>query len=219
MVTRIAQERTSVALATIPTDLPCAGVDEAGRGPLAGPVAVAAVVFPPGGQFPSGLNDSKRLTAAQRQTLYPQILSAAIAWHVVLVAVEEIDQLNILQATLSGMRQVVRHVHPIARFACIDGNRVPSDLPCPSRAIIGGDQCHPAIMAASILAKVQRDHYMTVLDQHYPQYGFSQHKGYGTRAHREALRQHGPCPAHRRSFAPVRQCLTDWQNADLAKLK
>jgi len=184
-----------------------AGVDEAGRGALAGPVLVAAVVLNP--QYPplNGLNDSKKLSAARREHLFEQILQQALAHCVVAVEAPRIDQINILQATLEGMRQAVQGVMPVAQSAQIDGNCLPADLPCPAQAIVGGDSLEPAIMAASILAKVSRDRYMQRLHLDYPNYGFDRHKGYPTAAHRAALNQFGPCPQHRRSFAPVRNSL------------
>ncbi|MFT4247981.1 MAG: ribonuclease HII [Pseudomonas sp.] len=184
-----------------------AGIDEAGRGPLAGPVAVAAVVFDPSRPRINGLDDSKQLSAERRDALYPRIVERALAWSVVLVTVEEIDRLNIFQATMLGMRRAVENVAHVAQFARIDGNRVPKGLPCPAEALVGGDALDRAIMAASIVAKVTRDRYMLELHARHPEYGFERHKGYGTPAHLQALRTHGPCPEHRRSFAPVRACL------------
>ncbi|WP_225764283.1 ribonuclease HII [Stenotrophomonas sp. Marseille-Q4652] len=184
-----------------------AGVDEAGRGPLAGPVAVAAVVFDPARPRINGLDDSKQLTAARREVLYERIVERALAWHVVLMQVEEIDQLNIYQATMLGMRRAVEAVSHVADFARIDGNRLPKGLPCPAEAIVGGDAVDRSIMAASILAKVTRDRLMLELHQQHPEYGFDVHKGYATPAHLAALRTRGPCPHHRRSFAPVGACL------------
>jgi len=183
-----------------------AGVDEAGRGPLAGPLTVAAVILDPARPIP-GLNDSKQLSEKRRQALYPQIIEHALAWRIEFVSAVEIDQLNILQATLTGMRRALLALSPEPAQALIDGNRVPHDLPCPASAIIGGDATQPSIMAASILAKVARDRHMLALHRQYPQYGFDQHKGYPTRAHRQALIEHGPCPEHRRSYAPVQQSL------------
>lgn len=180
-----------------------AGVDEAGRGPLAGPVVVAAVVFPAGRAPVNGLDDSKRLTPAAREKLYPRILDRAVAWSIEIVGVDVIDSRNILQATLHGMRCVIAHVHASADEVRIDGNIVPSALPCAATAWIGGDARCRSIMAASILAKVTRDRIMRALDAEYPEYGFAAHKGYGSARHLAALRAHGPCPAHRRSFAPV----------------
>lgn len=184
-----------------------AGVDEAGRGPLAGPVAVAAVVFDPAQPRINGLDDSKQLTAARRDQLYDRIIERALAFHIVMMDVAEIDSLNIFQATMLGMRRAVEGVADVAQFARIDGNKIPNDLPCPAEALVGGDAIDRAIMAASILAKVSRDRYMLDLHLRHPEYGFDQHKGYGTPAHMAALRLHGPCPEHRRSFAPVRAAL------------
>lgn len=185
-----------------------AGVDEAGRGPLAGPVAVAAVVFCPDRPRLNGLDDSKQLTALRRDALFDKIQQRALAFHIVMVDVDDIDALNIFQATMAGMRRAVEGVAHVAQFARIDGNKIPKGLPCPAEALVGGDALDRAIMAASILAKVSRDRYMQQLHEQHPHYGFDQHKGYGTPAHLAALRQHGPCPAHRRSFAPVRDCLS-----------
>lgn len=198
--------------ATLPlpfdVDIPtlAAGVDEAGRGPLAGPVCVAAVILDPARPI-AGLDDSKRLSALRRDALYEQVVECAVAFHVVMVTCAEIDRINILQATMLGMRQAVGGLVPTAEYALVDGNRLPEGLPCPARAVIGGDHLHAAISAASILAKVTRDRYMVELDTRYPGYGFAQHKGYGVAAHLQALERLGPCPEHRRSFAPVRRCL------------
>ena len=191
------------SLFPIPHSHLIAGVDEAGRGPLAGPVSVAAVILDPARPI-TGLNDSKKLSEARREALYPQIVSHALAWHVESVTAQEIDALNILQATLAGMRRAVAALQPAAQLARIDGNHLPRDLPCPGQALVGGDAIEPAIMAASILAKVARDRAMQALHCEYPQYGFDRHKGYPTAAHLAALQAHGPCPQHRRSFAPVR---------------
>ena len=183
-----------------------AGVDEAGRGPLAGPVSVAAVILDPDRPI-DGLNDSKQLTETQRETLYPLIIERALAWRVEFVHREEIDQLNIRQATMEGMRRAVRALQPAAELARIDGNRIPTRLSCPAEALVGGDRLDAAIMAASILAKVTRDRAMVELHAQFPQYGFANHKGYSTPEHLSALTRHGPCPQHRRSFAPVRIAL------------
>ena len=183
-----------------------AGVDEAGRGPLAGPVSVAAVILDPSRPI-AGLNDSKKLSEARREALYPQIIEQALAWHIEFVSAGEIDRLNILQATLEGMRRAVYALQPAAQFARIDGNRVPTGLPCPAEALVGGDALDPAIMAASILAKVARDRAMVALHHEFPVYGFAVHKGYPTPSHLAALATHGPCPQHRQSFAPVRKAL------------
>ncbi|MDQ3268899.1 MAG: ribonuclease HII [Pseudomonadota bacterium] len=195
-------------LAVAPGARRIAGVDEAGRGPLAGPVVVAAVVFAPGRTPVNGLADSKQLTSERREALYERILERALAWHVVAVEVEEIDRINILQATLVGMRRAVEGVmHAATELARIDGNILPRGLPCPAEAWIGGDARDRSIMAASILAKVTRDRMMTAMHAQWPQYRFDEHKGYGTPDHLAALSAHGPCPIHRRSFAPVRAWL------------
>ncbi|MEO6264073.1 MAG: ribonuclease HII [Luteimonas sp.] len=189
-----------------------AGIDEAGRGPLAGPVVVAAVVFEPGRTPVNGLADSKQLCAGRREVLYARIVERALAWQVVFVEVEEIDRVNILQATLLGMRRALEGVLHAAGsseawLARIDGNCLPRGLPCPAEAIIGGDASDRSIMAASILAKVSRDRHMRLLHLRWPGYGFDEHKGYATPSHREALLRLGPCPEHRRSFGPVRDAL------------
>ena len=183
-----------------------AGVDEAGRGPLAGPLAVAAVILDPDRPI-AGLNDSKKLSEAKREALYPQIVERALAYCIVLIEPEEIDRLNIFQATMAGMSRAVAGLTPAAQEALIDGNKVPKDLSCRGRAIVGGDALEPAISAASILAKVSRDRLMVALDAVHPGYGFAIHKGYPTPAHLAALQQLGPCVQHRRSFAPVRVLL------------
>ena len=183
-----------------------AGVDEAGRGPLAGPVAVAAVILDPTRPI-DGLDDSKKLTEARREALAPLIRERALAWHIEFVEADEIDHLNILQATLAGMRRALLGLTTAPSLARIDGNRLPKDLPCPAEALIGGDALDPAIMAASILAKTARDARLRDLDLEFPQYGFARHKGYPSPGHLAALREHGPCPAHRRSYAPVRRAL------------
>ncbi|HET6432285.1 ribonuclease HII [Dyella sp.] len=179
-----------------------AGVDEAGRGPLAGPVVVAAVVLDPRRPI-DGLDDSKKLSEARREALYPLVLERAIAHCVVVVGPDEIDRLNIFQATMVGMSRAVAGLPRRADMALIDGNKVPRDLPCPGRSIVGGDALEPAISAASILAKVTRDRLMVALDAVHPGYGFAAHKGYPTPEHLAALQRLGPCPEHRRSFAPV----------------
>lgn len=191
----------------MPRDMLIAGVDEAGRGPLAGPVAVAAVILDPLRPI-VGLADSKQLSASRRAALAEQIRSRALAWHVLLVPAAEIDRVNILNATLDGMRDALCALEPIPELALIDGNRLPTALPCAARAIVAGDRLEPAISAASILAKVERDRYMRALDDRYPGYGFARHFGYPTRMHRAALQALGPCPEHRRSFAPLRAMYT-----------
>jgi len=184
-----------------------AGVDEAGRGPLAGPLAVAAVILDPERRI-GGLADSKRLTAAARETLFPRIQAQALAFAIVLVDVDEIDRINILQATLAGMRRAVEALPVAPSRVLVDGNRVPPGLALPATAIVKGDTKVAAIAAASILAKVARDRWMREFDARHPGYGFATHKGYPTLVHLDALRRLGPCPAHRRSFAPVRACLS-----------
>jgi len=184
-----------------------AGVDEAGRGPLAGPVVVAAVVFAPGRTPINGLNDSKQLQAERREELYARIVERALAFHIVSIDVEDIDRLNIFHATMLGMLRAVEGVRHACEAARVDGNVVPKGLPCHAEALIGGDASDRAIMAASILAKVTRDRYMVQLHQQWPQYGFDEHKGYSTPQHLAALRTHGPCPQHRRSFGRVRDAL------------
>ena len=183
-----------------------AGVDEAGRGPLAGPLAVAAVILDPSRPI-SGLNDSKKLSETRREALFPQIVERALAYCIVLIEPDEIDRINIFQATMAGMSRAVAWLVPAAVEALIDGNKLPTDLPCRGRAIVGGDALEPAISAASILAKVTRDRLMVQLDRVYPGYGFAKHKGYPTAAHLVSLQQLGPCAQHRRSFAPVRVLL------------
>jgi ribonuclease HII len=182
-----------------------AGVDEAGRGPLAGPVVVAAVVLDP--QRPiAGLDDSKKLSEKQREDLFPLIRQQALAFSVVKIGPPEIDRINILQATLLGMKQAVERLPLPVTLALVDGNRAP-DLPCRVRTIVQGDCLEPAISAASILAKVTRDRLMHEMHLRYPVYRFDRHKGYPTALHLSLLSTHGPCPEHRRSFAPVRERL------------
>lgn len=182
-----------------------AGVDEAGRGPLAGPVVAAAVILDPR-QGIAGLADSKKLTARRREQLFDQIQDKALCCAIGQASVEEIDRLNILQATLLAMQRAVASLRLVPARVLVDGNRLPR-LPMLAEAIVGGDAKVPAISAASILAKVHRDRWCEQIDAEYPQYGFAAHKGYGTAAHLAALRQHGPTPWHRRSFAPVAQAL------------
>jgi ribonuclease HII len=180
-----------------------AGVDEAGRGPLAGPVAVAAVILDPARRI-DGLGDSKALSEARREALFPRIQSDALALAIVFVHADEIDRLNILQATMAGMRRAVAALATTPSRVLVDGNRVPPGLGIAAEAIVKGDAKIAAISAASILAKVARDRWMLDLDAAHPEYGFAAHKGYPTPEHLDALRRFGPCPAHRRSFAPVR---------------
>lgn len=188
-------------------DLPglVAGVDEAGRGPLAGPVVAAAVILDEMHPI-AGLNDSKKLTALRRERLYDEIRAKALCCSVAQASVEEIDRLNILQATLLAMRRAVEGLRLKPAKVLVDGNRLPV-LDMLAEAIVGGDALIPSISAASILAKVTRDRWCAELDQQYPQYGFAAHKGYGTAVHLAALRAHGACPEHRKTFAPVTQVL------------
>ncbi|MFA5590110.1 MAG: ribonuclease HII [Lysobacteraceae bacterium] len=180
-----------------------AGVDEAGRGPLAGPLVVAAVILDPSRPI-DGISDSKALTERRREALFPLIREQALAFHICVVEVALIDEINIFQATMHGMRECVRGLAVSPALARIDGNRIPPDLPCAAEAWVGGDARDAAIGAASILAKVTRDRMMLKLHQRFPHYGFERHKGYPTAQHLAALREHGPCPDHRRSFAPVK---------------
>ena len=196
-----------MSIPTLPDNaLLSAGVDEAGRGPLAGPVVVAAVILDPARPI-AGLDDSKKLSEKKREALYPQIIERALAHCLVVVEAEEIDRLNIFPATMAGMSRAVAGLSPTAHEALIDGNKLPRDLPCAGRAIVGGDALEPAISAASILAKVTRDRLMVAMDVVHPGYGFAVHKGYPTPAHLDALQRLGPCPQHRRSFAPVTRAL------------
>ncbi len=176
-----------------------AGVDEAGRGPLAGPVVVAAVILP--GRWPADvrLDDSKRLAPAAREAGYRAIRKHALAWGVAVVGPAEIDRINILAATLAGMAMAVQRLRPPADFVLVDGNRLPQ-LAVAAQALVKGDQRSASVAAASILAKVVRDRLMRVYAGRYPQWGFERHKGYGTAAHLEALARHGPSPIHRTTF-------------------
>lgn len=183
-----------------------AGVDEAGRGPLAGPVFAAAVVLDPA-QPIAGLADSKALSARQRTELALQIRERASAWHIASASVAEIDTLNILHATMLAMQRACAGLGTAPGQILVDGNRVPPGLCSPAQAIVGGDATIMAIAAASILAKTARDADCLLLHAMYPDYCFDQHKGYATRMHLQRLELHGPCPAHRRSFAPVRRML------------
>jgi ribonuclease HII len=183
-----------------------AGVDEAGRGPLAGPLVVAAVILDPSRPI-DGLNDSKVLSERNRELLFDAIRSRVLAYSIVAVEVEEIEQRNILQATLVGMDRALRALDPRPLHALIDGNKGPASPPCPITTVVNGDAIEPAIMAASILAKVTRDRLLVALDALYPGYGFAHHKGYPTPEHLAALELLGPCPAHRRTYAPVRRLL------------
>lgn len=182
-----------------------AGVDEAGRGPLAGPVSAAAVILDARRPI-GGLADSKQLTAKCREVLADEIRVKALAYAVAWASVDEIDSINILQASLLAMQRAIGALATAPELVLVDGNRCP-DLHVPARAIIGGDATEAAISAASILAKVARDRLMVDLDKRFPGYGFASHKGYPTRAHLEGLRRLGVCPEHRRTFRPVREIL------------
>lgn len=189
---QLEQELTEAGYANI------CGVDEAGRGPLCGPVVAAACILP-AGLVLEGLNDSKKLTPKKRDLLFDVIRENAIAYSIAEASVEEIDELNILEATLLAMRRAIEGLSVKADFALIDGN-VDRDFPIPARAVIHGDAISPSIAAASILAKVTRDRQCIELDRAYPQYGIAKHKGYGTKVHMDALREYGPAPIHRKQF-------------------
>jgi len=193
--------------ATLMWDTPglIAGVDEAGRGPLAGPVVAAAVILDDLNPI-QGLADSKKLTAARREKLYDEIRAKALCCSIAEASVEEIDTLNILQATLLAMRRAVEGLRLKPAKVLVDGNRLPV-LDVLAEAIVKGDATVPAISAASILAKVHRDRWCAEYDREFPQYGFAAHKGYGTAEHLAALREHGACPQHRKTFAPVTEVL------------
>ena len=174
------------------------GVDEAGRGPLAGPVCAAAVILPPGLEIP-GLNDSKKLTDKKRRELYDVITAQAVSYGIAFASEQEIDEINILQATFLAMERAIQKLSPQPELALIDGNRT-KDFGLPVRTIVKGDSLSASIAAASILAKVTRDRLMEEYDAQYPQYGFAVHKGYGTKRHYKALREFGPSPIHRKTF-------------------
>jgi ribonuclease HII len=180
-----------------------AGVDEAGRGPLAGPLVVAAVILDPARPI-AGLGDSKQIAAPQRERLHDRIIEQALAFRIEVVDVPTIDARNILRATLEAMARCIAGLDPAPELALIDGNRLPPGLALPARAIVDGDATEAAIGAASIIAKVTRDRLMVELDAVFPGYGFARHKGYGTPEHLTALTRLGPCAQHRLSFAPVR---------------
>lgn len=181
----------------LPFELIC-GVDEAGRGPLAGPVCAAAVILPKGLVIP-GLNDSKKLSDKRRRELFPIIQQEAVSLGIAFASQEEIDEINILQATFLAMRRAMEQLNPQPEFALIDGNRE-TDFGVPCKTVIKGDSLSANIAAASVLAKVTRDNWMMEAAEKYPGYGFEIHKGYGTKAHYAALEKLGPCPIHRRSF-------------------
>lgn len=174
------------------------GIDEAGRGPLAGPVYAAAVILPDGLEIP-GLNDSKKLTEKKREALFDEICQKAVAYGIGCASEQEIDEINILQATYLAMRRAVEQLSVPADYALVDGNRMPP-LAIPGETVVKGDAKSASIAAASILAKVSRDRVMLLMDPVYPQYQFAKHKGYGTKVHREALLTYGPCPIHRKTF-------------------
>jgi ribonuclease HII len=182
-----------------------AGVDEVGRGPLVGPVVAAAVILDPAHPI-EGLRDSKKLSEKRRLYLAEAIRASAISWSIAEASAEEIDAINILQASLLAMHRALQGLHTSPNHVCVDGNRCP-EWSGSIEAIVGGDDQHPAIMAASILAKVERDAQMLCYAERYPNYGFAQHKGYPTRAHLQALQEYGVTPWHRRSFGPVRRVL------------
>lgn len=175
------------------------GVDEAGRGPLAGPVCAAAVILPRGLEI-EGLNDSKKLSEKRREALFDVICQKAVAYSIAFASVEEIEKFNILQATFMAMTRAVEGLSVKPTFALIDGNKIPPTLPVEAESIIGGDGISASIAAASVLAKVTRDRLMVEMEETYPGYDFKKHKGYGTKVHREALLTRGPCPIHRLSF-------------------
>jgi ribonuclease HII len=184
-----------------------AGVDEAGRGPLAGPVIAAAVILDPNRPI-AGLNDSKKLTEKRRNALFEEIRQHALVWAVARATVAEIDSINILRASLLAMQRAVSQLRIKPDKVLVDGNFCP-EFGCPAEAIIKGDEKEPAISAASIVAKVLRDRLMLMLDKRYPQYAFASHKGYGTALHTEMLKKYGASRVHRRSFAPVRAAVKD----------
>lgn len=180
------------------------GVDEAGRGALAGPVVVAAVALNYAVPI-EGINDSKKLSPISRERLFKAITDSALAWFITEVDAAWIDAHDILQATLKGMREAVAAIASPADLCLVDGNQMPPGLPCPARCLVRGDSLSACVAAASILAKVHRDRLMAGFEPKYPLYGFARHKGYGTAAHLQALADHGPCPIHRKTFAPISQ--------------
>ncbi|MFW1947290.1 ribonuclease HII [Acinetobacter bereziniae] len=183
-----------------------AGVDEAGRGPLVGSVVAAAVILDPNNPI-EGLNDSKKLTEKKREKLFIEIKEKALAWAIAEATHQEIDELNILQASLLAMRRAVEALKLFPEHVLVDGNKVPKGLNMSCEAVVGGDALHAEISAASILAKVTRDHEMVDLDKQYPQFGFAKHKGYPTKAHFDAIAEHGVIDQHRRSYSPVKKAL------------
>ncbi|NUF65086.1 ribonuclease HII [Acinetobacter bereziniae] len=183
-----------------------AGVDEAGRGPLVGSVVAAAVILDPNNPI-EGLNDSKKLTEKKREMLFIEIKEKALAWAIAEATHQEIDEFNILQASLLAMRRAVEALKLVPEHVLVDGNKVPKGLNMSCDAVVGGDALHAEISAASILAKVTRDHEMVDLDKQYPQFGFAKHKGYPTKAHFDAIAEHGVIDQHRRSYSPVKKAL------------
>ena len=175
------------------------GVDEAGRGPLAGPVYAAAVILPEGCVI-DGVNDSKKLTEKKREAMYDVIVETALSWCVASASVEEIDEVNILNATYLAMERAVAGLDVTPQYILVDGNRLPPHLPAPAQAVVKGDAHSANIAAASILAKVSRDRLLIQMDEQDPQYQFAKHKGYGTKLHRELILQYGPSPVHRKTF-------------------
>ncbi len=193
-----------------------AGVDEAGRGPLVGSVVAAAVILDPNNPI-EGLNDSKKLSEKKREKLFIEIQEKALAWAIAEASAAEIDEHNILQASLLAMRRAVEALSIQPEHVLVDGNKIPQGLAMSCDAVVGGDALHPEISAASILAKVTRDRQMVEMDQKYPQFGFAKHKGYPTKAHFEAIALHGVIDEHRRSFGPVKKVLAallDQQQAE-----
>jgi ribonuclease HII len=184
---------------------PVAGIDEAGRGPWAGPVVVAAVILNPD-RIPEGLNDSKQLTPQEREERYAEIVATSIV-SVAVGPVRQIDRINILQASLWGMRKAYRGLRVPIGAAIIDGNIIPRRFPCKARAVVGGDALSLSVAAASIVAKVTRDRMMVKLSRRYRRYAWDSNKGYGTREHAEAIKKHGVCTHHRRSFSPIERAL------------
>lgn len=183
-----------------------AGVDEAGRGPLVGSVVAAAVILDPNNPI-EGLNDSKKLTEKKREKLFIEIKEKALAWAIAEATHQEIDEFNILQASLLAMRRAVEALKLVPEHVLVDGSKVPKGLNMSCDAVVGGDALHAEISAASILAKVTRDHEMVDLDKQYPQFGFAKHKGYPTKAHFDAIAEHGVIDQHRRSYSPVKKAL------------
>jgi len=184
-----------------------AGVDEVGRGPLAGPVVTAAVILSPDDPFLGQYRDSKRVSEKKRLKLYHHLRKHAVSYAVAQASLEEIASLNILHATMVAMRKAVIGLHVQPTSVVVDGNRVPEGMPVPTTAVIGGDDSVQEIAAASIMAKVVRDRLMRAYDYQYPVYQFAKHKGYGTKIHMDALREHGICPIHRKTFAPIAKLL------------